>query len=109
MWLHMVQLLDLFSPINFIIHYDLSFSLYFGSLLSIYGWYQYHTISNYDSNVQHVRIDTEQGYYMPLTYGKSANVLRKASNPQEKYYVAQAAGVTSYLFQVIFQVNSLPK
>ncbi|GLU02070.1 hypothetical protein SLE2022_193400 [Rubroshorea leprosula] len=83
----------------------ITFSFGFGSLLSIYGCYQYHTISNYDSNVQHIGIDAQQGYYMPLTYGKSANVLRKASNPQEKYYVSQAAGVTSYLFQVIFQIN----
>ncbi|GLT33252.1 hypothetical protein SLA2020_078560 [Shorea laevis] len=83
----------------------ITFYFGFGSLLSIYGCYQYDIISNYDSNVQHVGIAAEQGYCMPLTYGKSANVLRKASNPQEKYYVSQAAGVTSYLFQVIFQIN----
>lgn len=58
-------------------------------------------------DVQHVRIDAEQGYCMPLTSRKDANPQRKALNPQERRNVSQAAGISSYLFQVIFQVNSL--
>ncbi|MBA0702864.1 hypothetical protein Goari_020631 [Gossypium aridum] len=76
--------------------------LQFGTLLSIYGCYQHHK-----TNVQHVKLDGEKGYYTPLTDRKDTNVRMKALNLQEQCDVSQAAGIISYLFQVIFQVNSL--
>ncbi|XP_039047425.1 uncharacterized protein LOC120187902 [Hibiscus syriacus] len=54
----------------------------------------------------HLLWDAEQGYYTPLTNRKDKNVLRKALNPQEKCNLSQAAGISSYLFQVIFQTNA---
>ncbi|XP_012449930.1 uncharacterized protein LOC105772950 isoform X1 [Gossypium raimondii] len=78
----------------------------FGTLLSIYGCYQHHKMSSCGSNGQHVKLDTEQGYYTPLTNRKDADVRRKALNLQEQCDVSQAAGVINYLFQVIFQMNA---
>ncbi|OMO59206.1 hypothetical protein CCACVL1_25000 [Corchorus capsularis] len=79
----------------------------FGTLLSIYGCYRHQKISCCGcSNVQHVRIDTEEGYYTPLTNRKDTNVQRKALDPQENCNVSRAAGFISYLFQVIFQMNA---
>ncbi|KAK5835362.1 hypothetical protein PVK06_011050 [Gossypium arboreum] len=73
--------------------------LQFGKLLSIYGCYQHHKM-----NVQHVKLDAEKGYYTPLTNRKDTNVRMKALNLQEQCDVSQAAaGIISYLFQVIFQ------
>ncbi|KAK8672532.1 hypothetical protein V6N13_110898 [Hibiscus sabdariffa] len=78
----------------------------FGTLLSIYGCYQHNKINSCSFDVQHVRIDAEQGYLTPLTNRKDTNVQRKALNPQESCNVSQAAGISSYLFQVIFQMNA---
>ncbi|KAK6280551.1 hypothetical protein POUND7_020818 [Theobroma cacao] len=79
----------------------------FGTLLSLQGCYQHQKISSCGcSNVQHFRIDAEQGYYMPLNNRKDTNVQRKALIPQEKCNVSHAAGFFSYLFQVIFQMNA---
>ncbi|XVE67895.1 hypothetical protein DITRI_Ditri09bG0024700 [Diplodiscus trichospermus] len=78
----------------------------FGTLLSIYGCYQHQKMSSCAFNAQHVRIDAEQGYYMPLTNRKDANVKRKTLNLQERCNVSQSAGISSYLFQVLFQINA---
>ncbi|XVF60258.1 hypothetical protein PTKIN_Ptkin08bG0030600 [Pterospermum kingtungense] len=74
----------------------------FGTLLSIYGCYRHQKMNSCDFDVQYVRVDAEQGYYMPLTNRKHTNARRKALN-------SEAAGICSYLFQVIFQVNPLGK
>ncbi|KAE8695647.1 tRNA (adenine-N(1)-)-methyltransferase catalytic subunit TRMT61A [Hibiscus syriacus] len=83
-------------------------TIYFGigMFLSIYGCYQHYKMSSCGFNVQHVEIDAELGYYTPLTNRKDKNVLRKALNLQERCNVSQAAGISSYLFQVIFQMNA---
>ncbi|XP_022741899.1 uncharacterized protein LOC111293428, partial [Durio zibethinus] len=46
----------------------------FGTLLSIYGCYQHKKMSSCDFDVDNVRIDSEQGYYMPLTNRNGTNV-----------------------------------
>ncbi|GMY13336.1 transmembrane [Fagus crenata] len=85
-------------------------TIYFGcgSLLSIYGCYHYHLLSDRDLNVHHVGTDEEQGSYVPLTFGETTNISkdRRVSDPQEKNCVFQAAGILSYVFEVMFQMNA---
>ncbi|XVF16379.1 hypothetical protein REPUB_Repub10bG0026300 [Reevesia pubescens] len=78
----------------------------FGTLLSIYGCYEHQKMRSCGFNVQHDMIDAEQGCYMPLTNRKDTNVERKALNPQARCNISRAAGISSYLFQVIFQMNA---
>lgn len=68
-------------------------TIYFGlgSLLSIYGWYQYHK-SVKDFNVDTMSLDAEQESYVSLTYDHPTNTL-------------PPAGIWSYAFQVIFQLT----
>ncbi|XP_031249877.1 uncharacterized protein LOC116107719 isoform X2 [Pistacia vera] len=76
----------------------------FGSLLSIYGCYQYHKISSGNLNVQHGETDAEQGNFMPLTNGENANKheMRNVLNTQEK----SSPAIISCLFQVVYQMNA---
>ncbi|CAK7328094.1 unnamed protein product [Dovyalis caffra] len=80
----------------------------FGSLLSIYGCYQYYKRGGAGFYEPHVRRDTEQEYYIPLTHGDKTNILeqRKSSDPQQEIHSSQAASICSYLFQVIFQMTA---
>ncbi|RVW46447.1 hypothetical protein CK203_067329 [Vitis vinifera] len=75
----------------------------FGSLLSIYGCYQYDKMSGVT--------DSEQGSYMPLLYGDGINKsrMRKTLGSPEENSLLQTEAIWSHLFQVIFQVDSLPK
>ncbi|KAI9178567.1 hypothetical protein LWI28_027976 [Acer negundo] len=77
----------------------------FGSLLSMYGCYQYHKINSGSLNVDHGGIDAERGNFMPLANGECKITLekRKALNGQDEF---QAPGIISFLFQVIFQMNA---
>uniref|UniRef100_A0A2N9HXN2 Uncharacterized protein n=1 Tax=Fagus sylvatica TaxID=28930 RepID=A0A2N9HXN2_FAGSY len=61
-----------------------------------------------DLNVHHVGTDEEQGSYVPLTFGETTNISkdRRVSDPQEKNCVFQAAGILSYVFEVMFQMNA---
>ncbi|KAL5860503.1 hypothetical protein ACOSQ4_001799 [Xanthoceras sorbifolium] len=77
----------------------------FGSVLSLYGCYQYHKISSGSLNVDHDSIDAERGIFMPLTNGEYTNTLgkQKALKRQDEF---QAPGIISFLFLVIFQMNA---
>ncbi|KAF3952455.1 hypothetical protein CMV_021987 [Castanea mollissima] len=81
-----------------------------GSLLSIYGCYHYHLLSSRDLNVHLVETDVEQGPYVPLTltYREATNLskARRISDPQGNNHVFQAAGILSYVFEVLFQMNA---
>ncbi|KAM4132639.1 hypothetical protein ACJW30_01G266600 [Castanea mollissima] len=87
-------------------------TIYFGcgSLLSIYGCYHYHLLSSRDLNVHLVETDVEQGPYVPLTltYREATNLskARRISDPQGNNHVFQAAGILSYVFEVLFQMNA---
>lgn len=76
----------------------------FGSFLSINGCYQYHKLSMRDFII-HSGTDAEQGYYVPLTSEQSRSVheTRNISNLKE---ASKSAGIGTYLFQVIFQMNA---
>ncbi|KAK9272853.1 hypothetical protein L1049_003231 [Liquidambar formosana] len=84
------------------------FTIYFGlgSLLSLYGCYQYHKISR-GFDVHHAVIDTEQGLYLPPPCGETTNMfrMRKISDHQEEKYVLHTSGIWGYVFQVIFLVS----
>ncbi|XP_075652262.1 uncharacterized protein LOC142622631 isoform X2 [Castanea sativa] len=75
-----------------------------------YGCYHYHLLSSRDLNVRLVETDAEQGPYVPLTltYREATNLSKagRISDPQEKNRVFQAAGILSYVFEVLFQMNA---
>ncbi|KAK0591048.1 hypothetical protein LWI29_034922 [Acer saccharum] len=77
----------------------------FGSLLSMYGCYQYHKVNSGSLNVDPGGIDAERGNFMPLANEECKITLekRKALNGQDEF---QAPGIISFLFQVIFQMNA---
>ncbi|KAL4653410.1 hypothetical protein ACB092_01G301000 [Castanea dentata] len=74
-----------------------------------YGCYHYHLLSSRDLNVRLVETDAEQGPYVPLTltYREATNLSKagRISDPQEKNRVFQAAGILSYVFEVLFQMT----
>ncbi|KAJ9152655.1 hypothetical protein P3X46_026201 [Hevea brasiliensis] len=80
----------------------------FGVLLSVCGCYRYHKMGMAASNIHHIGDDVEQGYRVPLIREERSNILnaRKLSNTQEEIYGFQAATVSNYLFQVLFQMNA---
>ncbi|KDP45311.1 hypothetical protein JCGZ_09560 [Jatropha curcas] len=81
----------------------------FGLLLSICGCYRYHNMDKAVSHIHDVVGDhAEQGYFVPLTYDERTNIpsVRKSSNTEEGFYDFQAASISSYLFQVLFQMNA---
>lgn len=63
------------------------------------------------SNITHVVRDAEEGYRIPLTHGerKNAGETRKFSNLRVEIHVSQAACISSFLFQVVFQVDSFAR
>ncbi|KAG2710425.1 hypothetical protein I3760_04G026100 [Carya illinoinensis] len=69
------------------------------SLLSVYECYQYNLISIGDLN--------DHGLYLPLTYREITNKSkgRSVSDSREGNCVFQVAGICSYVFEVIFQMN----
>ncbi|KAI4343746.1 hypothetical protein L6164_011056 [Bauhinia variegata] len=79
-------------------------TIYFGlgSLLSMYGCYQYHKKASGDK-VDNVDGDAEQGIYDGTALPQSCN---KSLAPPEERLVRQPAGLWGYTFQVIFQMNA---
>uniref|UniRef100_A0A5B7AFK8 Uncharacterized protein n=1 Tax=Davidia involucrata TaxID=16924 RepID=A0A5B7AFK8_DAVIN len=84
-------------------------TIYFGlgSLLSMYGCYQYH------NRVGGVRIDNEsfdaeQGTYAAPTHAENSNASNpeKCLGPNEEPHVRQTAGFWGYVFHIIFQMNA---
>ncbi|XP_015578179.1 uncharacterized protein LOC107261692 [Ricinus communis] len=82
---------------------SVTFYFGFGILLSICGCYQYHRRGR-----AHSGNDAEQAYHVPLLYEERTNMHaeRKLSNPRKEVYVSQVASISSYLFQVLFQMNA---
>uniref|UniRef100_A0A2P2KFA4 Uncharacterized protein MANES_15G166900 n=1 Tax=Rhizophora mucronata TaxID=61149 RepID=A0A2P2KFA4_RHIMU len=78
----------------------------FGLLLSLRGCHQYHKFGCTPFDLHHIGRDAEQGHYVPLRGRESASVLetRGPSSPQNEIYAIQAASITSYVFQNMFQV-----
>ncbi|KAI3931313.1 hypothetical protein MKX01_040230 [Papaver californicum] len=79
--------------------------IYFGlgSLLSIYGCYQYCTRAVGD----HVMLDEDRGSYvapMPEENGNEGNISK--SWVPEQHYVCKTAGTWGYIFQTMFQMNA---
>ncbi|CAK9176135.1 unnamed protein product [Ilex paraguariensis] len=79
----------------------------FGSLLSIYGCYQHQKICS-GINVHHVRMDAEQGLYVPFISGEPVNGIGKVKNLDHhgKNFVLQTARIWGYMFQVLFQITA---
>ncbi|XP_043707786.1 uncharacterized protein LOC122657087 isoform X1 [Telopea speciosissima] len=84
-------------------------TIYFGlgSLLSIYGCFQYRNRVGGD-NAYHAGLDAEGGTYVAPTHGENVNTssIRKSSGPQEGHHIRQTAGIWCYFFQIIFQINA---
>ncbi|XP_042500588.1 uncharacterized protein LOC122078601 isoform X2 [Macadamia integrifolia] len=84
-------------------------TIYFGlgSLLSIYGCFQYRNRVGGD-DTHHVGLDTEGGTYVAPSRGENANMCNKikSSGPQQGSHMRQTAGICAYVFQVIFQINA---
>ncbi|XP_059657897.1 uncharacterized protein LOC132304309 isoform X2 [Cornus florida] len=76
-------------------------TVYFGlgSLLSMYGCYQYHNQVG-GSRIDNGDFDAENG-----TYAENSNVA-KCSGPNAEHHVRQTAGFWGYIFQIIFQMNA---
>ncbi|KAH7532486.1 hypothetical protein FEM48_Zijuj04G0025000 [Ziziphus jujuba var. spinosa] len=83
-------------------------TIYFGcgSLLSIYGCYQYNKLNRL--RFCRVRTDTEQGPYMPLISEESTSILRKknALNLQEDGHTTGLPRTCNYVFEILFQMNA---
>ncbi|KAF5200049.1 transmembrane protein [Thalictrum thalictroides] len=81
-------------------------TVYFGlgSALSVYGCYPYRNRVCGDQ----IGSDAEQGIYVASVHEENTNArnLGKTSVPQEQRLVRQTAGLWSYIFQVIFQMNA---
>ncbi|KAI4336166.1 hypothetical protein L6164_014728 [Bauhinia variegata] len=82
-----------------------SITIYFGlgSVLSMYGCYQYHKKASGDK-VDNVDGDAEQGIYDDTALPQCSNK-SSLGTPQE-HLVRQPAGVWGYTFQIIFQMNA---
>ncbi|XP_050224625.1 uncharacterized protein LOC126674250 [Mercurialis annua] len=82
---------------------SVTFYFGFGIVLSVWGCYQYHKRSR-SRSVD----DTEQGYREPLLHEESTNMTeeRKLTNSQREISVSRAASISSYLFQILFQMNA---
>ncbi|KAK6924840.1 hypothetical protein RJ641_009166 [Dillenia turbinata] len=84
-------------------------TIYFGlgSLLSIYGCYQYHNRVHGD-RVTHGQLDTELGTYTNGVSSENFNRSNMTKNlgPNEPYRDRQPAGFWGYIFQIIFQMNA---
>ncbi|RVW53078.1 hypothetical protein CK203_080613 [Vitis vinifera] len=80
-------------------------TIYFGlgSLLSMYGCYQYHNKVGGES-VDDAGLDAEQG----RVHGENFNLSNtaKTSHSHDRQHVRKAAGIWAYVFQIIFQMNA---
>ncbi|GAV58364.1 hypothetical protein CFOL_v3_01898 [Cephalotus follicularis] len=83
-------------------------TIYFGlgSILSIYGCYQYHKRVSGDK-VDNVEADAEQGTHVTASPIDS-NISNITKNPDshEEHGVRQSAGLWAHAFQIIFQMNA---
>nr|GLL38441.1 uncharacterized protein LOC109178280 [Ipomoea trifida] len=76
----------------------------FGSLLSIYGCYQYSKES--DDFIDHSWMDEKQGLDTPLIAGTAfSDGIKKLDYPNRRF-VPKSAGLCGYLFQVLFQMTA---
>lgn len=87
--------MDLFTPMSLFVFF--TFLLQYGSLLSIYGCYQYGKLSGRRLSAYHAETDTEQGSYMPLSN-------EEGSSPQKDYDTFKLPRICTCAFEVIFQV-----
>ncbi|XP_057983891.1 uncharacterized protein LOC131168464 isoform X2 [Malania oleifera] len=80
---------------------------HFGSVLSIYGCYQYHR-SWRDFNGHRVETDAEQGSYVPLAYREATTIVETGKNScaHEENHFHERSGVCKYVFQVMFQMSA---
>ncbi|CAK9164280.1 unnamed protein product [Ilex paraguariensis] len=85
-------------------------TIYFGlgSLLSMYGCYQYHNKVG-GARIDHEEFDAEQGTSGAPRDAENSNMSNvvKSLGPNEERPVRQIAGFWGYAFQIIFQVNLL--
>ncbi|KAF8390442.1 hypothetical protein HHK36_024968 [Tetracentron sinense] len=81
-------------------------TIYFGlgSLLSIYGCYQYRNSVDSDK-VDHVGLDTERGIYVAPTHRENV-IMTNMEKGSGEHPVRRTAGIWGYVFQVIFQMNA---
>ncbi|CAK9164281.1 unnamed protein product [Ilex paraguariensis] len=79
-----------------------------GSLLSMYGCYQYHNKVG-GARIDHEEFDAEQGTSGAPRDAENSNMSNvvKSLGPNEERPVRQIAGFWGYAFQIIFQVNLL--
>ncbi|KAH7550473.1 hypothetical protein JRO89_XS13G0198800 [Xanthoceras sorbifolium] len=85
-------------------------TIYFGlgSLLSMYGCYQYHKSVSGDK-VDNVEGDAEQGTFVvpPSHGGENSNSSAKIRNSlEESHGRRRSAGMWGYVFQIIFQMSA---
>ncbi|KAL5540634.1 hypothetical protein UlMin_043209 [Ulmus minor] len=80
----------------------------FGSLLSIYGCYQYSILRSTSSGVSIVGTDTEEGAYVPLTGEETTNTDRKRNilKLREENHIFQLPGKCTYIFEILYQMNA---
>ncbi|XP_059643087.1 uncharacterized protein LOC132284959 [Cornus florida] len=78
-----------------------------GSLLSMYGCYQYHKETGGD-RIDNQDFDAEQGTNAAPTQLENSNASNaaKCSGHTENLRVRQTAGFLGYAFQIIFQINT---
>ncbi|KAJ4712356.1 UDP-N-acetylglucosamine-N-acetylmuramyl-pyrophosphoryl-undecaprenol N-acetylglucosamine protein [Melia azedarach] len=85
-----------------------SITIYFGlgSLLSLYGCYQYHKTVGGDK-VDNVEVDAEHGNFVTPAPGESSSNAEKLTNTHGEFNnTRQPAGFWGYFFQIIFQMNA---
>ncbi|XP_058091846.1 uncharacterized protein LOC131237848 [Magnolia sinica] len=84
-------------------------TIYFGlgSLLSLYGCYQFLNKVGGDM-VEQLRLDEERGTYVAPIHEGNANVFRPAKSPShhEERYVCKISGIWGYVFQIIYQTSA---
>ncbi|KAJ0048083.1 hypothetical protein Pint_15462 [Pistacia integerrima] len=82
-------------------------TVYFGlgSLLSIYGCYQYQK-RLCGEKVGNLEMDAENGTYVASAQGENSNNAAKVTNTDEEAHVRQRAGFWGYAFQIIFQMSA---
>ncbi|KAK8466633.1 hypothetical protein PHAVU_008G156200 [Phaseolus vulgaris] len=79
----------------------------YGSVLSVYGCYQRNRSST-TLNAGIVRLDAEQGPYMPLLHQDTTNPSRidHLADPHAEIHKNQITPIWSYIFQILFQMSA---
>lgn len=98
-------MLESLSYLYFLFACDLNCHEQLGSLLSMYGCYQYHKKAGGDK--VDIELDTEQGTCGATPHGENSkmSVPSKTSGPHEQHdHLRKPAGIWGYVFQIIFQV-----